>query len=300
MIGVTRAVKNTKRTRTTAAVLILLNLLALTALAVDTTIHLGRTEIAVPAPTGFVPVTKEMTAVDSLMDTFVGPDNVRFVNFLPQDLAPAALKGEVPNLVRYLSLQSYKKTVTQIVTTADFIELKSAMQKQYGDMLHKLEKQMPDLMEKINKRLEGQLNAPLNLNVNEAVPLPAHDESERSLAVSVMMNLAVKLPDGETTNAPVVMTTTLVHVRGKVLFAYVYGEGKDLEWTRKVSKEWSDAILAANPSDAATAAKEAPPKPMFSTSAVVRGAIIGAAIGALIGLVRSVTRRKTSTPPPPG
>ncbi len=265
-------------------------------LAGDTTVRLGNTQMSIPSPDGFALVTTNMTRLDPFMDGFVGPDNVRLVNFIPEEFVSKALHDEVPELVRYTSLQSYKKSVAATMTTADFNELKSSVRKQYSETFHKIEKQMPDLMNKVNKRLEGQLDAPLNLKINQTVPLPPHHEGERDLALSLMMNLAVKSPDGQVTNGAVAMTTTFLHVRGKLLFAYVYGGGNDLEWTRQVSRDWSAAILAANPSDTATAASEAASSGSAGNviNGVVRGAVIGGAIGGLIALFR---RGKKPKPP---
>jgi hypothetical protein len=50
----------------------------------------------------------------------------------------------------------------------------------------------------------------------------------------------------------------------------------------------------ANPSDAATAARESAPSAGFDWNRLLRATLIGAAIGGLIGLARYLARKKNA------
>jgi hypothetical protein len=81
-------------------------------------------------------------------------------------------------------------------------------------------------------------------------------------------------------------------LKGKILYLYANGGKQDLEWTRKVSSDWARAVIAANPSDAATAARESATRRGFDWRRVVRGAVIGAIIGGAFGLAGYLKRKK--------
>ena len=97
----------------------------------------------------------------------------------------------------------------------------------------------------------------------------------------------VTAADGQQTKHPATVTATYLFARGKLFFTYVYGGGNDLDWTRQAAKEWASAILAANPSDAATLAKEAGRSGGFDWDQVFRSGVIG-----LIGYLAKRAKRK--------
>jgi hypothetical protein len=274
--------------------LLLFHLSFVPLLAAETAIQVGDTTITVPTPSGFTPVTKDMATLDRFLETFVTPDNVRFISFIPEELLPAVQSGQFPQMPRTLSLQTNKKVVTRTMTTSNFKELKATLRKQNIEMVKEIEKKMPGLMESVNKKVEGQFNAKLDMNINGIVPLPPHEEGERSMASSALLNFTMTTPDGQKTNYHGVVTTTFLHARGKLFFTYVNGGENDLSWSRQVAKDWTTAILAANPSDQATIAKESMRSGGFDWGRILRNTVIGGLIGGAFGLIRYLFRR-TST-----
>jgi len=45
-----------------------------------------------------------MTALNEAFETFVSPQNVRFMSFIPVELLPLVQGGEIPDMQRTLSL----------------------------------------------------------------------------------------------------------------------------------------------------------------------------------------------------
>jgi len=259
--------------------------------AAETVVQIGDTAISVPAPKGFTPVTKDMARLNQLLETFVPPDNVRFVTFIPEESLSALQAGQIPNLSRTFSLQTNKKAVTRTMTTSDFSEFKATVREQNDAIVKEAESKIPGLMEKVNQSLQGQFNTKMDMSLNGLVPLPPHAESDRSLAFSMLVNLTMMTADGQRTNLPGVVTTTYLHARGKLFFTYVYGGEKDLEWSRQVSKEWTAALLAANPSDDTTLAKESAGSGGFDWTQVFRSALVGGLIGGTFGLFGYLFKR---------
>jgi hypothetical protein len=73
-------------------------------LAVD--ISVGSTQISIPAPAGFSPVTKEMTKYAEFAERFVPATNKQFAVFLPEADAEKAAKGDIPQSERKFYVQS--------------------------------------------------------------------------------------------------------------------------------------------------------------------------------------------------
>ena len=88
-------------------------------------------------------------------------------------------------------------------------------------------------------------------------------------------------------------TATLVHVKAKVLFLYLYAEESGLEWSRTKAQEWADSIVAANPPDDTSLARESVSRPVGGIrwhKAVQRG-VAGAVLATIAGLAAWIRRR---------
>lgn len=256
-------------------------------------VHIDDTAITIPAPANFAAVKKdEMAALDQALEMFVAPQNRRLASFIPETFVPAARRGTVPSTSRTLSVQTVKKDLG-LVTKSDFAEFKDAVRNQNSELMKKAEQELPGILDAANRKINGQFNTNLAMKFGGMVPLPPHDESDRSLTFSMLVHFAVQDGTGKSRDRSGYVTSTFMHIRGKILFLYVNGDETELEWTRQLSKEWAASIIAANPSDAATAAREAEThRRGFDWNQVLRSALIGGGVGAVIGLIRHFTRRK--------
>ena|SRR5439155_27262302 len=72
----------------------------------------------------------------------------------------------------------------------------------------------------------------------------------------MLVKYSVRGPDGQQTSGTSAVTATFLHVKGKLIFFHCHSQENDLLWARTVSKAWASAIVDANPSDAAIAARE--------------------------------------------
>jgi hypothetical protein len=132
------------------------------------------------------------------------------------------------------------------------------------------------------------------LNLNGMVPLPPHEDAERSMAFSMLLKYALTRPDGTPTNFSGIVTATFVHAKGKLLFLYANGGDDDLQWSRTVSHDWAAALLAANPSDAATLVLERKSSGGFDWNQLVYTTLVGGGIGGLIGLIRYLWKQSSA------
>ena len=230
--------------------------------------------------------------VNQFLENLVAPQNVRFISFIPEQALPAMRRGRMPDLTHNLSVETAKAAVNATVTKANFERFKKLMRAQNAELVKKIEKEAPGIMDKITKGMGREFNVKSDFGLNGVILLPPHDENARLFAFSSFVNLSARTRDGTLTNFWGTVTTTCLFTKAKIFFIYVNGAGGDLQWTRQVSKDWATAILAANPSDTITIAKETGPYGSFDWNRVLRAAFIGGIVGGLFWLVRYLFRRK--------
>lgn len=272
-------------------------LLLLPALAGATEISVGGVALRVPNPTGFALVTPEMAPLYELQKQFVAATNEEFAVFIPEEHVAAARAGQVPALPRRFTVQTAKHLVNASVSTADFARLKTMLKSQNEELVKKLMQEAPELMKQVGNGVNRELNTDLAFSVAQMIPFPFHEESDRSLAHTALVKYQIQ--DGAGAAVPFVtsVTSTFVHVKGKVLFLYTYAEEDAVAWSQQVSREWVAQVVQANPPDAEAAAREArAPILGIDWAGVQRQALFGGAVGALvggmIGLVRLLKRRR--------
>jgi hypothetical protein len=143
-----------------------------------------------------------------------------------------------------------------------------------------IEEQVPGLMREINEGLTADYDVDLALSVGGVVPLPPHDESERTFAFSLITKYEMTDLEGNPVRWEASATSTVVHLRAKVVFLYAVGQKEDLEWTREVSRKWASAVIAANPSTGVFAEQEQ--RRGFDWLRVVKYGVIGAVVAGLV------------------
>jgi hypothetical protein len=260
------------------------------------TVSIGGTAIEISNPPSSATVTPQMATLYDLQKKFVPPNNEEFLAFIPEKEVPAVLRDEIPKLARRFSVQTSKELVNASFSRSDFLELKTSLKAQNDDLMKKIERDLPDFMGSINKEISNQYNVNLALSVSQIVPLPVHEETDRTIAFSCFGKYNANDESGNPVPYVAVFTATLIHVKGKVLFLYSYAEETGLEWSRQISKQWADAVVAANPSDLQSSLKESLPSPVTGTDwgKVGARAVLGAFIGLIIGLIGwAINRSKT-------
>ena len=272
-------------------------LLIVPSLCGATDISIGGTLLTIPDPAGFSPVTQQMSVLYELEKQFVAPTNAEYVAFIPDQVVAAALKGDLSNLARRFTVQTPKNLVETSVSTADFAKLKGILKSQNTELMKKVEAQMPGLMKQLNEGFQSKYNVDPAFSVSQMLPMPAHEETDRTLAYSAFVKYDMKDANGKPAPFVIVVTTTFAHVKGKVLLLYCYAEESGLEWSRESARRWGNAIVAANPSDPQASAREAMSSraSAFDWSKVGEKAIVGGIIGLIVGLISWVKKRGKSS-----
>ncbi|MCX4027954.1 hypothetical protein H0A36_19625 [Endozoicomonas sp. SM1973] len=246
-------------------------------------ISVGGVDLNIPVPEGYSAVTPEMAVLYEVQKQFVAPMNEEFVTFIPDGFVDMVLRDEIPELPRRFTVQTAKSLISIAVTSSDFEALKKTIKSQNSELMKKVEAQLPELMGKMNEGIKEKYDVDLALSISQMVPMPVHEETDRTLSYSSLVKYDMKDEMGNPAPFVSVVTATFVHIKGKVLFLYSYAEESDLEWSKKASHEWVSSIVNSNPSDFQESIIEKVPS---SVSRIDWGQVgIKAVIGALVGLI---------------
>jgi hypothetical protein len=268
-------------------------LLLAPAVGVAADISVGGVSLAIPSPNGFSPVTPRMASLYELQKQFVPPTNEEFASFIPERDVPAVLKDNIPAMPRRFTVQTAKRLIGASVSTADFAQMKNIIKSQNDELKKKVEAQLPGLMKQMNDGITKKYDIDRAFSISQVVPMPAHEETGRTFAFSALVKYDMKNDHGIPRSFVGVFTTTLVHVKSKVLFLYSYAEKSGLEWSRGASRQWANAVVAGNPSDLRTSVKEALPAAVLGIDwwRIGDKAAGGAISGAIIGLILWAMKR---------
>jgi hypothetical protein len=266
-------------------ILLLVLFLGISSWAGDVNINAGGTTMVIPPPDGFQIVPKDLSGLDLYFAKMVAPQNFRFVSFVSTSDVAAIRNGVTPAYIHNVSVQTNLKLVNHSATRQQFEETKHSLRTENEEIMKKVEKELPNALDKANKGIEEAFKANPNMKFKGMAMLPPHDEGDRQLAFSMLVNITAANPDGTTTNFTGTVTTTFLFTKAKIFFTYVYGTKDELDWTRQVAKQWASAILAANPSDASEVTQESA-RQGFDGNQVLVSSLIGGVIGGLSVLFR--------------
>lgn len=211
-------------------------------------IEVGGASIRVVSPDGFVAVTED--ANKELFDffrNFVAPTNIEYAHFISGEDFDRLRVGDEAAFERRFAVQVVRKAQDLELTTGKFEAMKASERRQ-------LEK-IAELEGKVNKIVSDQLgNVESKYDIDMGFKginmsaLPVHLETDRALAYSFRVTSRMNDEAGNPSVDIGVGTTTLVELNGRAIVLYAWGGEADLDWSRTASRQWMEAMLAANPS----------------------------------------------------
>lgn len=235
-------------------------------------ISVGGTTMEIPNPPRSMPVTPYMSDFKFQLQ-FVSPTNERFALYIPGSELIKSIKKETHGVRRTFSVQTARSVVNRSISKSDFLECKQSFKPQDKEFIAEVKEGLSGQMESVNKGITEQYGVDRALSISEIVPLPPHEETDRTFAYSQFVRYSGRDEAGNVTSSVGVVTTTLVHVKNKLLFLYSTAEEGALDWSKDVSKQWADSIIAANPIG---------PDAREIGAVIVAGVIIAAGVGLIV------------------
>lgn len=211
--------------------------------------------LEIPSPAGMVRVGPDMPGMLRVHQaTQPKGDGIRMLaTYLPEQLAPAARRGEIVTMDRYCMLQSASALENARVSEAEFRSVQP-------DLVQKLREEGSELMQRnadvISKQGESMGRAldlesgQLKMELGGTAMLAPHDIVDgRHISWSGFMRLKADGTAGGGQRIDKVMSMTIhLALTGERLVQFTcYGAQEDLWWTRTATKLWAARAQAANP-----------------------------------------------------
>ena len=198
----------------------------------------GGTPIVIPPPTSdMVELGQDYRVV---MEVLVPDQNRLLAAFvLPSDLAIIKSGGK-NSLSKYALAEVVRNGEFKDLSAKDYKELADSLEQQFGAVLDSSIREGED---ELNRRSKA-LNLDTKISFDKQVQLGGFFSKQDAYGTGIIMPVTA---NGNTTK--VVAGIIFLRVKNRLLFAYLYNVYKDQEtvqWMRKATEEWADAILKAN------------------------------------------------------
>jgi hypothetical protein len=213
-------------------------------------ITVDNTRLILPNPIGFGLITPKMTEVYEMQSHFISEQNLQFACFIPKAQIQQLGNEPLPKLSRTFRVQTPKGMETEVLTSEQFLKLKESVRKTTDEAFKEVaSRQMAKentQLEITNNELIELLKYDPDLSLKQAILVKGMEENKQSISFSMLMKSTIDDDKGQPKVSVGCGTITYLLIKNKLLFLYAFGEEKDLEWTRTMSKQWATSIISAN------------------------------------------------------
>jgi len=246
-------------------------------LSANETVSIGNQSLSIPLPAPFVRVDGLSKLVDQAMASMLPPSN-RSLMMIATPADAARIKAGTPgDMPRFMSVQTLREAESQTISLREFKEISEELEKQFsagGSGMQTAQSQ-------INQQLKNN-NLGVDLKLGETRSLGIYEKSPQAFQFGLMMKAQIGGGAPET----IVASASVLNVKGKILYLYVYADfhsQADTDWSRTTLKAWTDSILAANPGEV--------PAGGFDWNSVFGKGLIGALVGGFVALLVKFFKR---------
>ena len=216
----------------------------------DLSVEVAGVDIRLPAPAGF---TQKCSTDPDLARVITGSegDNLETLAcFLTEADCDRFMRGAVNSGVfsPYLLVKTYVPYKDRSVTTEQFSDVRKIVRKEQARLVNELRPELRTLLKEGNQALSRMAGEKVELLIDEVTTLGVFSESNDHIThVMLLRNRLATRRDEETYLQ--VATTSIILIRGKVLFAYayqLYRGPEDLRTVTSLAAQWVDHLAAAN------------------------------------------------------
>jgi len=269
-------------------------LLCLTALlapaAAADPVAFGARSLEIPAPAGFVAVTGEMPRYHELSQAYLPAGNRLVEIYHTTEDRAALLQGQDIGLTRYHQMQTLRAYDGKPLSAAEFTAGMAEMETAIQGTLENFD--TAPLTDAGNKALADQTGEDVAISIGDTRYLGVFRREPWALFFTTTSQVAVSGVEGN--GGRIVCAGSAALINHQIVYLYTYTDDTGPEartWAEAAVSAWADAVRAANPDDAAVAARADAMQSSLGFPAIGRNALIGACVGGLLGLFFWLRRR---------
>ena len=212
-------------------------------------IRLGTHEILIPAPEGFEEAGSQFPDFKARVEATEAPQNDALLAFLPASDCESLRKGLNPTLNYYAKISVFRAGRELRLTAAELATAVNDIRKNGNSLLDPNSQHIKELDRRVEERLSAINSAETKIDIIGKPEIMGEFDTQPNVN-SFLALIAYKMAaGGAEKTVSVLMTISLVLVKERIIFAYVfrqYESKDDLEPLRLFTKKWTSSILAAN------------------------------------------------------
>jgi hypothetical protein len=186
-----------------------------------TIVKIGSSRVRLVPPEGYIDCSGENDPVRNFAENFCPPANRLLGVFGSEEFRRSALAGEAPPMFDYALVEVSRGLIWRDATTADFAEASNSLKREQKTLFCRAEPELKAAINRLNRSLQEATGENVSLNLGQPVSLGVFDESSRHISILMLMRMQLN-SRGKSDSSKVAATISLIHVNGKVIFAYAY------------------------------------------------------------------------------
>jgi hypothetical protein len=209
-----------------------------TALPAESTFRVGLKTITIPSPSA--DLIEPGPDYRVLLEPFAPTNNRLVTGFLTADEFTKIRTSPSVSLTRYALVEAPRRAEFADITPEFFKQIDAGMAAQFGATINDT---LRDQQDEINRRLKA-LGQDKTVTLDKPLMLGSFFSKPGASSYGQIMPITI----GQDSKR-VAMGVTLVRVRERILFLFLYNLYEDensVKWIRTTSEQWADAVLAAN------------------------------------------------------
>ncbi len=199
----------------------------------------GLKSIVIPSPTA------ELNEIGPdyrvLLDSFVPDTNRLLAAFVNAETSANVRAGVSKPFYQYAMVETLRRAEFAEVDPALFKQASEGVAQEFGAYLSS---QTHDWQDEVNRKLKAMRGMDAKASVSKPIQLGTFFSKPNACGFGMISDTSFA---GNT--AKLVAAMTVLRVQNRLIFAYFYSAYKDedsVQWVRKTSEQWADAILKAN------------------------------------------------------
>jgi hypothetical protein len=250
----------------------------------------GARTFNMPAPEGFVAVSKSAPRYVQLSQGYLPASNRLVEAFVPAEAAQALAENRGASFERYFQLQTLRKADGRPLSSEDFRNTTTEIEAQFAKVLKEVD--VDKLTREGNAQVKKSTTTDPQVAISGIESQGVYRREPWGIFFTVRSRVASGV-SGEPTDLICAAGLTLINHQLMYLNGYAQQHGPaDERWVQQAVSSWADMVHAANPDDAAVAAQaESLSRGGFNWKQLRDRTLLGAGIGALFGLVIALARK---------
>lgn len=230
--------------------MVLLALLAVSAISTGKDVLIGEQEIELPVQAGFLELP-ESHIYTQFMQDFTPESNELLVIQAPENELTENLEMIDEEFSQSIVIQTFKGTKYRQVTKAEFGQVKDFMKQNFEQLDENLRQRINKDIDTSSKKVSSKYDVDVALSINDMVPLEIYADTGNHYGATYLMKSSLTVDGGAEDNDNVLMAINILLVKGKIIYLYVYSMDEDTASQQellKLTEETVSRVLQSNSS----------------------------------------------------